>query len=369
LPGSMMFKHSIKDNEQFTHTSSKGYFLGLTCCQQPLIEGANGRIPAGGYQCSHIEAGTDTGAATPNCTFPTQGTTIPVERSYSSQCSYTLSIQGSQLRQVGQEGECQLRPYTRHRSQQVFLFTPYRAVMQHLIQASIHLIQLLLEPSDMSLDSLAHWWSRHIQPVSLGNQHAHHLIPASYKSGKSLSLRVRKGAWSGMNRFSKKSQDLGIQNISLGQLSGGFGKIPYLSGVDNHDRQTGGSQSSDHRKFQPARCFKEHQSRVKVSKPIDQALNTLLGVSNLPLLTCGADSDIQPCLGDVDSDESGFLIHYNLLKYFIALPCTIRAWLALATVRAFFRRGAATLALVRSPVTQELSVYRTLLLWVIIIHS
>jgi len=243
------------------------------------------------------------------------------------------------------------------------------AVMQHLLQASIYLIQFLLEPGDMSLDSLVYWWSGRIQPVFLSNQHAHHLIPASYQSGKSLSLRVRKGTWSGANRFSKTSQDLGIQSIGLGQLSGGFGKIPYLSGVDNYDRQTGGSQSSDHRKFQPARCFKEHQSRVKVSKLVDQALNTLLGVSNLPLLAGGADSDIQPCLGDVDSDESGFLIHYNLLEYFIALPCTIRAWLAMATVRAFFQRGAATLAFSRSLVTQKVSVYRALLLMVSIIHS
>lgn len=126
-----MFKHSIKDNEQFTHTSSKGDLLGFTSSQQSLIEGTYDRVMTGGYQCSHIEGGTDTGAATPNCTFPAQCTTIPVERSYSSQCSYTLSIQGSQFRQVGQEGDCQLRPYTRHRSQQVFLFTPYRAVMHH----------------------------------------------------------------------------------------------------------------------------------------------------------------------------------------------------------------------------------------------
>jgi len=95
-----MFKHSIKDNEQFTHTSSKGDLLGFTCCQQPLIEGTYDRVMTAGYQCSHIEGGTDTGAATPNCTFPAQGTTMPVERSYSSQCRYTLSIQGSQLRQV-----------------------------------------------------------------------------------------------------------------------------------------------------------------------------------------------------------------------------------------------------------------------------
>jgi len=83
LPRSMMFKHSIKDNEQFTHTSSKGNLLGFTCGQQLLIGGTYDRVMTAGYQCSHIEGGTDTGAATPNCTFPAQGTTIPVERSYS----------------------------------------------------------------------------------------------------------------------------------------------------------------------------------------------------------------------------------------------------------------------------------------------
>ena len=92
-----MFKHSIQDNEQFTHTSSKGDLLGFVSSQQSLIEDTYNRVMTAGYQCSHIEGGTDMGAATPNCTFPAQCTTIPVERSYSGQCSYTLSIQGSQF--------------------------------------------------------------------------------------------------------------------------------------------------------------------------------------------------------------------------------------------------------------------------------
>ena len=65
------------------------------------------------------------------------------------------------------------------------------------------------------------------------------------------------------------------------------------------------------------------------------------------------DSDISRRPGNVDANERKSLIHYHLLKYIIALPCTIRAWLALTTVRAFFQDGVATLAFLQPIVTQE----------------
>ncbi len=96
---------------------------------------------------------------------------------------------------------------------------------------------------------------------------------------------------------------------------------------------------------------------MKLGNLFDKFLNTLLGISNLLLLASGTDSDIEPCFGN-DANEV-ILIHYNLLEYFIALPSTIRAWLALTTVRVFFQDGVATLALIRPIVTQEVSVCHT----------
>ena len=88
-----MFKHSIKNNEQFTHTGRKGDLLGFTGSQQSLIEGTYDRVMTAGDQSCHVEGGTYTGTATPNSTFPAQCTAIPVERSHSNQSSYTLPIQ------------------------------------------------------------------------------------------------------------------------------------------------------------------------------------------------------------------------------------------------------------------------------------
>jgi len=355
----MVFKHSIKNNEQFTHTSRKGNLLDLASGQQSLIEGTYDRVMTAGNKSCHIEGGTYTGAATPNCTFPAQCATIPVKRSHSDQGSYTLSVQGSQFRQISQNRDCQLRPYTGYGTQQILFFTPYRAVTQHFLQTSIYLTQLLLKPINMKLDSLRYWRLGCTQPVFLSNQHAHHLIPASDQSSKRLSLRIRKRTGKRADCLSKMSQNLSIQSIGFGQFAGGSGKISYLSGVDNHDRQTGNSQSRDHRKFQPTGCFKKHQSGMKLGNLFDKLLNTLLGIGNLPLPVRGTDSNIQPRLGNVDANEKRFLIHYNLLAYFIALPCTIRAWLALTTVRAFSQDGVATLAFLRSIVTQEVSVCHT----------
>ena len=103
------------------------------------------------------------------------------------------------------------------------------------------------------------------------------------------------------------------------------------------------------RTYTPEQIIKKHESGMKLANLACKFLNTLLGIVNLPLLARGAGSDIQPCLGNVDANERVSLSHYNLLEYIVtALPCTIRAWLALTTVRAFFLKGVATLALVRS---------------------
>ena len=117
----MVFKHSIKNNKQFTHTSRKGNLLGFASGQQSLIEDTYDRVVTAGNQSCHIKGGAYTGAATPNCTFPTQSTTIPVKRSHSDQGSYTLSVQGSQFRQISQNGDCQLASYSGYTELNPFL--------------------------------------------------------------------------------------------------------------------------------------------------------------------------------------------------------------------------------------------------------
>lgn len=162
----MLFKHSIKNNKHFAHASCKFDLLGFTGGQQLLIKTTYDRVITTGNQCCPVESGTYTGATTPNSTFPSQCTTVPVERRHSNKGSYTLSVQGSQLSPISQNVNCQLRFYTGYGTQQVVLFSRHTKLLHSvLLQISIYLTQLLLKPIDMKLDSLTYRRSGCAQPI------------------------------------------------------------------------------------------------------------------------------------------------------------------------------------------------------------
>jgi len=41
-----MFKHSVQDSEQLAHTSGEGYFLGLSCGAEALVESTDNGVMA-----------------------------------------------------------------------------------------------------------------------------------------------------------------------------------------------------------------------------------------------------------------------------------------------------------------------------------
>ena len=73
------------------------------------------------------------------------------------------------------------------------------------------------------------------------------------------------------------------------------------------------------------------------------------------MLVRRAGGDIHPILGDVDADVDEFLCHVRIpccggsLVVMMARSCKMRAWFALATVRALSGMSAATLAFRRCP--------------------
>ena len=52
-----MFQHGVEYGQQFAHTRDQRQFLGLSGCQQPLVEVPDGRVVTAGYQGSHVEDG------------------------------------------------------------------------------------------------------------------------------------------------------------------------------------------------------------------------------------------------------------------------------------------------------------------------
>ena len=98
------------------------------------------------------------------------------------------------------------------------------------------------------------------------------------------------------------------------------------------------------RQFQAARRLQHDHGRVQGLEPGDQFPDSRLVIGDGPPLASGADRDVHMGLGHINAYVDFFLFHTYLLCSILALPCTMRAQSARATVRALPGDGAATLA-------------------------
>ena len=114
-----MLEHRVEDDEKLAHTGGESQFLRLAAGQQSLVEAADDGVAATGYQRSHVQGSSNSGAPTPDGAFAPQGATVPVEGSHTDQGGDLPAVQGAQLRQVGQEGERDLLSNTRDGAQEV----------------------------------------------------------------------------------------------------------------------------------------------------------------------------------------------------------------------------------------------------------
>ena len=72
------------------------------------------------------------------------------------------------------------------------------------------------------------------QPVLLGDQHGHHLVPAGSQRVEDLGLGVLEGAHLRTDGVGEMGQAPRVQSVGLGQRSGGLGEVPDLAWVDHH---------------------------------------------------------------------------------------------------------------------------------------
>jgi hypothetical protein len=98
-----MFEHRNEHREQFSHTRGEGDLLGFAHAAEPLIEGADHRVEAGGDNRIHVQHGPDLRTPAPHRPPPAQCPTIPVERGHADQRGDLLMGQGTQFRQIGEQ--------------------------------------------------------------------------------------------------------------------------------------------------------------------------------------------------------------------------------------------------------------------------
>lgn len=154
-PRSTMFKHSVKNNEKFTHASGNGNLLRLTCYAKMLVEPSDDGVTAGSHQSSHIKGCTYRSTSSPDSAFTSHSATITVKRSNTYQSSYLSTVQCSHFRQFSQQGGREDRPNPRNTSQQIVLLSPDRASLDALSQFIVDVGQFLFQPLDVGLRYLA----------------------------------------------------------------------------------------------------------------------------------------------------------------------------------------------------------------------
>ena len=73
-----MLDHGVEDDEQLAHAGCEGQLLRLTCGQQTVVEVPDNGVGAAGYQCPHVQDGSDPSASTPDAAFAPQSEVDPV---------------------------------------------------------------------------------------------------------------------------------------------------------------------------------------------------------------------------------------------------------------------------------------------------
>ncbi len=83
---------------------------------------------------------------------------------------------------------------------------------------------------------------RQSKSVFFGCEHLDLLPTARDERGQRLRLFIGDRADGWTDGFGEPGEDLGIEPIRLRQLSRGPSKVPHLTYIDDHDRQSGGGQ-------------------------------------------------------------------------------------------------------------------------------
>jgi len=311
-PTSPMFNHRVKNRQEFAHASDQCNFGRFTSSTQSSVKFSDVRIAPTRHQCSHVERRTHRSPTTPYCATSSHHPAIPIQRCHTHQCSDLFSVELSQFRQLSQQRAADDGSDSRHTLEQGFLLAPDRTLLDALIKLVINSIKLRLQPPDMRLNSFAHRFSAMSKPIGFGRKHLGNLASPGNLRAQLFAGRRRQSSQRGPHRFSKVSQNLGINLIGLGQPTGSFGKVTHLAGIDHYHRQLGGRQCSHDPTFYPTGGFHHKQSHSQSTQPSYQLPDLSLLIRDRFPTAARTHNDIERPFGHVDSDKYA-LFHNPIL--------------------------------------------------------
>ena len=74
-----MFEHAVEDDQELTHASGQGHFLGLAGGTQTLVKRADHWVEACSNQSGHVQRSTDVCSTTPDDSPAPEGAAVSVK--------------------------------------------------------------------------------------------------------------------------------------------------------------------------------------------------------------------------------------------------------------------------------------------------
>ena len=233
-----MFEHGVERNQQFAHGRDQRHLFRLTSCQQLLVEVPDSRVVAAGYQRSHVRGRPAPGSVRPRrCVCPAgcrgRGCREPRPQGRRSAgdpaCPIPADAPARSAIAVGPRREPCGAGHPSHATLDSGAKSdvapyPSRSTLVPTTRCGLQ--------CDVGFNAGTNGAAGGTQPVLLGDQHAHHLVPAGSQRVEDLGLGVLEGAHGGTDGVGEMGQDPRVQSVGLGQRSGGLGEVPDLAWVE-----------------------------------------------------------------------------------------------------------------------------------------
>ena len=328
-----MFRHSIQNNQELTHTGGKRHLWSFSSFPKTFVKCLDNRVTADSCHNSHVKHCTQMTPASPYRAFTFHRPTVSVKRSNTNQRSNLFTIKTPKLWQLCKQSSSQYRSYTRNTTQQILPLSPNRTGTKQIPEVFVQVLQTLSQIGNMLLDTTGNWHRNLSQTVLFHRKHLNYLLTPSHHSTQSLSAVVRQRSDFRPYCFTKTSQYLCINRVCLGKCPCSTGKIPYLTRINNYYRNTHISQHTGHSTLKASAGFKDNQSRIPALNLLSKGDKGFIFLFKTITLACRMYINIQLSLRNINTDPRFTLSFHNLISYYPALQDTSSLIEALATVR------------------------------------
>ena len=113
-PQLIRLDEGIEDRQELSHGCGQGHFFGFSFCQQTLVEGLDGAVPARGCERGHVQHGPHCRTTADRFSFAHGFSRIVVHWRDANEFRNLLTIELSEFRKLSDKGADSDRPNALH---------------------------------------------------------------------------------------------------------------------------------------------------------------------------------------------------------------------------------------------------------------